>query len=118
MRRNDGAFGQEVNDLAWQFASVQTHRRSSQCSLNRLLKNTVRAERSGVSHGVEACKPLIDLRPVFRLRFATLNTNGLRGVFQHPVRFQSFFLLSRQGRGAGQVASNYAKLARMTAAGT
>jgi len=39
-----------------------------------------------VSHGVEACKPLIDLRPVFRLRLATLNTNGLRRVFQQPVR--------------------------------
>jgi len=70
---------------------------------NRLLKNTVRADPStpgaarltlrmnglvGVRHGVEACKPLIDLRPVFRLRFPEsilsvvegLNTNGLRGV--------------------------------------
>src|SRR5207344_3609195 len=50
------------------------------------LRNTVRAERSGASHGVEVPKPLIDPRPMFRLRFATLNTNGLRGVFRQPAR--------------------------------
>ena len=61
-------------------------------------KNTVRAKPfdvaldklRGVSHGVEAYMPLIDLRPVFRLRFPEpvlsvvegLNTSGFRGVFQ------------------------------------
>jgi hypothetical protein len=41
------------------------------------MQKSVRAERSGKGHGVEASKLLIGLRPVFRLRCATLNTNGI-----------------------------------------
>jgi soluble lytic murein transglycosylase-like protein len=42
------------------------------------MENSVRAERIGVRHGVEASGPSVGLRPVFRLRCATLNTNGIR----------------------------------------
>jgi hypothetical protein len=68
-----------VDPVTYLLPRLRANERSSS-----LLKNTVRAERSGVSHGVEACKPLIDFRPVFRLRFPEsilsfvegLNTNG------------------------------------------
>ena len=68
--------------LTWSEIMLNAPRRVRLAS-NRLLKNTVRADPStpsaarptlrmngvsGASHGVEAWKPLIGLRPVFRLR--------------------------------------------------
>ena len=89
--------------------SVRPERRARSARSRRISANGV----SGVSHGVEACKPLIGLRPVFRLRLpqpvlseveglmlrlrgdaATLSTNGLRGIFQQPARIQP--LLGRE----------------------